>query len=422
MIPTSTETSIIADQRANGRITLAVRGPVGSYIEAKGIRNTVESAMSESIEEGPVERYLDRGVAAISIWADLQPDEQMPIKIQGEQAYLMASGDAVWSLHSTGDLRYTFYYQMLNQVENQNWAEEVRVDRRFTWNQPPGWSPILAISNILVVNDLNGAATLFLHVIALVALSTLRLATLIAPRAPNIAWNIPALLMMSHALLMLEPASHNFPDSLFAASLVGVWIALVEKNPIRFAIFGVLAQALRWPGAILSSIFVLLYRWKDPIPLQRYLGNLWLGIALGGLITLAAVFTGDAEDLLFILYFETFPEHWHDNYNILELLQRIPHFFGKWMLYTGGTLLLSLPFLLNRYNKLLAPILLSILGYGLLLATIDHDPSHYFLPLVALTGPCFIAASTCVPNPKHREIIIWIGMMGIGLHLWLGIV
>ena len=36
--------------------------------------------------------------------------------------------------------------------------------------------------------------------------------------------------------------------------------------------------------------------------------------------------SGDAEDLLFILYFETFPEHWHGNYNPLDLLGRLPSF------------------------------------------------------------------------------------------------
>ena len=49
-----------------------------------------------------------------------------------------------------------------------------------------------------------------------------------------------------------------------------------------------------------------------------------------------AVLSGDAEDILFILYFETFPEHWHGNYNPVALISRMPEFYGKWGMYTGG--------------------------------------------------------------------------------------
>ena len=99
----------------NGRITLAVRGPIGSHISAKGTRAEVQKAVEERPDEGLVDRYLDRGVAAISIWADLQPGEQLPLSVKGDRVYLMASSDAVWSLHGTGELRYT---QLLSTAQS----------------------------------------------------------------------------------------------------------------------------------------------------------------------------------------------------------------------------------------------------------------------------------------------------------------
>lgn len=426
MTPTTSAPTLIADQRVNGRITLAVRGPIGSYISAKGTHAEVEAAVTEQEDEGAVDRYLDKGVAAISIWADMQPGEQLQLSVKGDQVYLMASSDAVWALHGTGELRYIHYYQLLNQVENQQWANEMLTTRRFTWNQPPGWSPILTTSNILVAPDLHGASCLFLHVLLLVGLSSLHLTSTIAPRATQMAYSIPALLMVVHALLMFEPGSQNFPDSLFAAAILGVWTSIFQGASRRFGLLGFLSQALRWPGAILSTLFFLsqysLNTERDTENIKGSMMILWSSIGIGILIAGLAMLTGDAEDLLFVLYFETFPEHWHGNFNPFELLKRIPQFFKMWTFYTGGMLVLSLPFLFNVYNKTITPLLLSILGYGLLLGTIDHHPSHYFLPLVACTGPTFVACSTCIPQPNHQKLYLGLGIVGVLIYLWFGIV
>ena len=125
-------------------------------------------------------------------------------------------------------------------------------------------------------------------------------------------------------------------------------------------------------------------------------------MAIAGL----AMMTGDAEDLLFILYFETFPEHWHGNYNPVDLISRLPNFYAHWTMYTGGGLLLAAPFLLGHANRLrnnLRVILGTALLYSLILGTIDHNPSHYFLPLVALTGPAVICAIGSLPN-RHIQM------------------
>lgn len=422
MLPSNSFPSLISDHRTNGRITLAVRGPLGSYIEAKGKRNTVAQYMAESEEEGGVRRYLTKGVAAISIWADLQPGDVLPIKIQGDEVYLLASSDAVWALHEEETIKYTFYYQILNQVENQVWAEEILKDRRFTWNQPPGWSPILAFANIFIAADLYGAACLFLYVLFLVALSSVRLISLIAPRAHFLGWMVPSLLMLSHANLMFVPASHNFPDSLYTVGILGMLIGIFSQEPLRFGILGIATQALRWPGTLLSSGFILLYFWREKISPLPYLRYLWIGTGLGVLIAVGAIFLGDPEDVLFILYFETFPEHWHGNYNFLDLLSRYPNFYQKWIMYTGGMLLLSLPFLWNQQNKAVFTLLGGAFAYSLILASIDHDPSHYFLPLVAITGPAFVASSTCIPNLTQQRLYLSLGIIGVVVYLWIGIV
>ena len=41
-----------------------------------------------------------------------------------------------------------------------------------------------------------------------------------------------------------------------------------------------------------------------------------------------AMLTGDAEDLLFILYFETFPEQLARQFNPLDLLSRVPEYLS----------------------------------------------------------------------------------------------
>ena len=99
-----------------------------------------------------------------------------------------------------------------------------------------------------------------------------------------------------------------------------------------------------------------------------------LGLLIGiGLIVALGAYAlklGDAEDLLFILYFETFPEHWHDNYNPFDLLSRTPSFYGKWLLYTGGSLALAVPFIWGRKHAVrdyLQALLIGIFSYSLLL-------------------------------------------------------
>jgi hypothetical protein len=232
---------------------------------------------------------------------------------------------------------------------------------------------------------------------------------------------------------MLEPASFNFPDSLYTAAILGMLIQIIQRRYIAFAVMVLLTQALRWPGSFLALVFLCLhfFYYRDQQiffkkSIQWLLGTIGFALLIGGL----AYLSGDAEDILFILYFETFPEHWHDNYNPLELLSRMPEFYGTWAMYTGGGLILLLPFLFGVKEEITKTsefkntkiLFLGILLYSLILSTIDHHPSHYFLPLLAITAPCLVSTSTQLPTKSSQNIYLGIAIFGIGVFLWNGVV
>jgi len=414
---------LVAPRGAQGRVLLAVRGPLGSQIQALDEINTVEADMTEEREEGPVRRYLEAGVAVVAVDLDLDPGETLELTVSGERLYVMPGTEAVWSMHADGALRFVHYYQLLNQVENQDWANEVLVDRRFTWNQPPGWSPLLAVATILVMPDLPGANVLFLWVLLLVGLSSVRLASLLAPGAPVVAWAVPGGMAASHGLLMFEPMSANFPDSLYAAAVLYVGISLASGRTWGFALAGMLTGMLRWPGIVLATLFAGLWRVMTGEPVLGRLLRLWgltlLGAAAAGL----ALVAGDAEDLLFILYFETFPEHWHGDYAANSLLPRIPEFYLTWLRYTGGGLALAAMMAIGpvtRARRQLWFVLGGALLYSLVLCTIDHHPTHYFLPLVALTGTAVVIASSLPRHPVLRVGLSTICLVGLWMFLRTG--
>ncbi len=379
--------------------------------------------MVEAPEEGPVRRYLERGTAGLVLEVDLAPGEELPVDMGGEALYLLPGSEAVWALHAEGELRYTHYYQLLNQVENQVWAQELLESRWFTWNQPPGWSPILASTVLLVGDDLPAANLLFLWVLLLIGASSLRLCSLVAPGAPLMAAAVPPALVAAHGLLMLEPASANFPDSLYAASALGVALSLARRSPTGFGLAGAAAQALRWPGTVLSLMLLsgaALFEGLRPGP---YLPRLLALVGLGGLIAGLAVASGHADDLAFVLYFETFPEHWHGDYAPASLLPRIPAFYGRWMAYTGGGIGIAALCLgvgaAGPARDRGRALLLAALAYSALLCTVDHFPTHYFLPLLALTGPAVVAGSASVKAP-WADLAIAAVLVGVGLLLYGG--
>jgi hypothetical protein len=420
---TPTTAHIRSETGAQGRVVLAVRGPVGSWIAAAGRRKVVSSKMVEKPEDGPVLRYLDRGVAAVHIPVDLEPGESFPIGIKGDMVYVMPSSEAVWALHGSGDLRYVHNYQLLNQAENQVWAAELLTTRRATMHQPPGWSPLLAAATVFTVPDMQAASVLFLCVLLLLGATAVRLGSILAPSAPATAWLLPAGMVGSHGLLMFEPASFNFPDSLYAAALLAVAAAIASGRAGWIAALGIAAGLLRWPGVIVSSMLLLAWWAARGDRPWAHLGRVWGLVLVGAAIAYAGVISGDLEDLLFVLYFETFPEHWHGNSNPAELLARVPDFYRLWLIYTGGGLVLAAIGLIGPRSQARDGLRFLALGFGcysLMLCTIDHHVTHYFLPLVGATGVAVWVASATVSNRWLRTGLPLLCLAGLAHFLWTG--
>ncbi len=423
LVPGEPPHTLTAPDGAQGRAVFATRGPVGATIRVGEQQATVARSMTEEPAEGPVRRYLDRGTVGVVVDLDLAPGESLEIETDGETVYALGSSEAVWALHATGELRYVHYYQLLNIVENQVWADEVRESRRFTWNQPPGWSPLLSAAGLVSMRDLPASNLLFLQVLVLLGCTAVRAASLLAPAAPLVAFAVPAGMIASHGLLMLEPMSANFPDNLYAASVLAVVTTLLMGRRRAFGALGTAAQALRWPGGVMSLLLAGAWWRGTGARAGRPVALLLIGLIAGMAVAAVAMVTGDAEDLLFILYFETFPEHWHGEFSPSELLPRVPGFYGLWLAYTGGGLALAAlgafahPSPTRRRLRALGG---ATFAYSLLLATIDHHPTHYFLPLVALTGPLVVASSAAVRQRWLRLAIPLLCLLGLALFLHRG--
>lgn len=403
--------TLVATGPAHGRLVLAVRGPLGSHVAVQDpqgtvVEATVQASVQEAGEDAPVRRYLDRGTAGLAVQVDLAPGQSLPVEVQGDSLYVFPGTEAVWAAHAVGELRYTHYWQILNQVENLDWAAEVLDWRWFTLHQPPGWSPLLATTLLFGGHDLPSGNILFLWVIGLVGLTGVRLASLLGRGAPLPAWLVPAGLVAVHAMLMFEPASTNFPDSLYAAAVLAVAAAVAGGRPGWFAALGIAAGLLRWPGVVLSSILVLAWWLSGHERPWRNLATLWGLVLAGGAGAAALYLLGGLPDLPFILYFETFPEHWHGQYALPALVARLPEFYWIWLRYTGGALSLALLGCLgpgSPARRGARALVGAALAYSLLLSSIDHHPSHYFLPLVALSGPALVAASAASRN----RVLAW---------------
>lgn len=398
-----------------GRVMFALRGPVGATLQVvqEGHESEVVRILADVIEveeEGAVPRYLARGVVGLAFDAQVGP---ATVKVEGARGpttlYVLPSTDAVWSLHADGALRFVHYYQLLNIVENLRWAHELLRDRWITVNQPPLWSYPLAVSLALVDPDLPGANALFVWVLLLLGLACVRLVELVAPDAPPPALAMPAVAAATVGLLMLEPGSTTFPDPLYAAALVAGLCALREPEVWRFVLVGLCAGLLRYPGVVALSIAALTHGLTLGVWPKRQLPALWGAVlALAAALAGVAAFTGELQEWLNILWFETGPEHYHGDTALASLLPRVPEFYATWLRYSGGALLAALP-LAGRSTRFVA---LSALAYSLLLCTIDHFPTHYFLPLVALSAVAVASNAAALRNRALRWLLPTLALLG----------
>jgi len=420
-------TEFIAD--TDGQLIVALRGAVGLELRLYQKGSTlgvalVEQAPTEDPAEGPVRRYLDRGVGAAAIQVSPGPVAMglyAPHGGAGERAqvYLLPGQDAVWSLNELGELRFVHYYQSLNIVENQVWAADTLTHLRATINQPPLWSYLLAVPTGLLDADMKGAAWIFLWVLVLTGVSGVRLLQLAGPRATWAAWLSPALATAVHGRLMIEPGSINFPDSLYAAALVGGMAALLARGGWRGGSMALAASLLRYPGAFVLLGAALLRAFTE----RRLKGLLrpalvTLGAAAGLVLlaTAALALTGGLEEALEILWFETLPEHWHGEHDPGVLLRRAPRFYWMWVVYAGGAPLLAI--VCARGRSLL--ILATAASYSLLLCTIDHFPTHYFLPLVHLSAIALAAGAGSFNQRLPGRVVLWLGLAGLCASALLG--
>jgi len=409
-----------------GRLLAVARGPARLELSLEqdgGLldRGVVQLDPVEVPEEGPVPRYLSHGAVAVA--AHVRAGALQLNLSQDALVYLLPGSEAVWSLHHAKELRFVHYYQLLNMVENQRWAAGMLRDQRATLNQPPLWAYVLALPTALVDPDMAGAGALFLWVLLLTGASGVRLLQVMAPQARWPAWFLPALATVVHGRLMADPGSFNFPDSLYAAAVVGGMAALLAGGGLRHGAMAVAASLLRYPGAVLLLGAALLQRLLEAGP-RRFAGSLWrplgLAAALAAAVALAATViaaaTGALGQWMEILWFETFPEHWHGEYSPALLLPRAPRFYATWLSYAGLTPLLAV--VVARGRPLL--VLLTAFCYSLLLCTIDHHPTHYFLPLVHLAAIALAAGAGNLKSDWGGRILLGLGLVGLAWSAFLG--
>ena len=400
----------VLDIQGSGTIALALRGQVGDSITVGDWTWTIEADPTVQADEGPVPRYLERGV--VGLITTVEPGElQLVIRAAGPvDVYVFPSVDAPWEVDAAGDLKLVHYYQLLNIVENQRWAGEILDGERWlTINQPPLWSWVLAGASAGLDRDLPTANLLFLFVLFFLACSGLRLLELVAPSAPMAAWLLPGAFAVVHGRLMLEPGSTNFPDSLYAAALVGGLVALQQRGLWRFALIGLAAGALRYPGVIALSLAAVLSQVFTKESVLRHLAALWAAAVVVALALAAvALVSGNMAHWLDILWFETVPEHYSNNPEALELWKRPRRFFWIWLQYSGGALLLALPGMTRGARAVGATALV----YSLLLCTIDHSPTHYFLPLVALSAVAVGANAAGLQGRWLRGLVPALALLG----------
>ena len=415
--------------QGEGVVWIAATGDIGmeltvtAYLDGVAqstASDTVEADVTEEEQEGAVPRYLERGVVGLPIRA---PVDVVSIDVQGagedSTVFVMPGTDGIWGADHLGELHFVHYYQILNIVENQRWAAELYDERQLTINQPPLWSYVLAVPTLLLDSDLPGANALLLFVVLVVGLTALSVIETLAPNAPLAAWLIPGTYAAVHFKLMFDPGSTNFPDSLYAAALlggVGSLFRASKSDNMRWWVvaFAIAAGALRYPGVIIITLAGVLMWLLARRTAWRALRLLWVSVGvIAAIVFGVAWLMGQLDHLVFTLWFETGPEHYHGDYGLLSMLQRAPEFFYKWISYLGfgnfwvfGIIFsLGTTIWLLLANKTSRWISATALCYGVLLSTIDHSPTHYFLPLIGLSGLSIASASSTLRGSITRLVV-----------------
>jgi hypothetical protein len=411
-----------------GPVLLAFEAPVGATLtldaDTPAARTVgVEAAPVEDPDEGPVPRYLDRGTVLHRLDGDLAAGESRSLRLSAPERSalrIIPSSDALWELHARGVLRVVHYYQLLNMEEQVRWARELWAGRRVTDVQPPLGAWLAAGPLATTGGDLPTQAGAFLVVLGATGLAMVAVLAAWSPGAPVVAWLLPALATVQIGRLMLEPGSHGMPDTLALAASLAALAALPDPGP-RWGIAGMLAQLARYHAGLLVLLPALLTGRAG-----RAAG--WLGAVAMLLAAVAALgaASGSLAGWIETVRWEIGPEHWHGDTDAAVLLARVPGFATQALRYGGflplAALLLAAGEALRRGRAPSAPgqgapgtrvLLGSLAGWCALVATIDHQPSHYQLPVVALGTLAFSAA--CAPlRGAARTLVPLAGVAGLG--------
>ncbi len=350
-------------------VLLALQAPVGSVVRVGDREIEVRASPVEEPGEGPVRRYLPGKLGVVAAWIEA------PTEVEAPLVFAIPSQDALWTLDGSGELRVAHYYQLLNMVEQVDWA----ADRWVTDVQPPFWTPIYGAVLAITGGDLPTANVLHAAVLLGAVLAGLLFLRNFAGEAPLPAWCLPGAAAVVAGKLVVTAGSAGMPDTLYAVALLAA-VAAVGDEPFRagrFEALGLAAQLLRYPATGVTVVAALLAgRWRAALRLATLVLAAAAAFGLGGLAT------GAVDGWLRTVAWESGPEHWHGETDPAVLLGRVPGFYWAWLLYSGGGLCLAA----IAWPRGTRVALGTALVYSLLLCTIDHRPTHYFLPLVLLSA------------------------------------
>lgn len=409
--PAGNAFSMVAEGSGTTTVALLLQGEIGAGITVRHFRNelgraVVETHPTELVEEGPVLRYQDAGIAAVIAPVEVSEGDRLDVQVDASAGFTVydmtgSSVEAAWAAQAFG-LHDVHYYQILNIAENVVWARELLTTRYLTLHQPPLWSYFHAGAGLLNGPDLPATYFVFLLILLGLAVVGMRLVTSLEPEAPFPALLLPLAGALCHGEHVIRHSEPNFPDNLFALGISLAMLGLARKETGFFGGAGLAASILRYPGFLVTSAAVVVdgLLQRDRGHIKRHLTAIWIPLgAFCVVVLLAGLVSGQLRNWLWILHFETFPEHFHGDYSLSVLLPRVPLFFKDLLIYAGLLPLFALP-VLGRGARLLFIV---GLGYTGVLCAIDHFPIHYFLPLIAL----FAAAAGCNAAALGKRFGAW---------------
>ena len=424
--PLGDDLDLVASGTGRVTVVLLLRAEVGaSMILRQGgeiVRQVVvKTHPREKPDEGPVLRYLDAGTFALIEDVDVSAGERLNVEVVADAGFVLydvssSPPESVWTLEDAG-LHLVHYYQLLNIAENVEWARQLWTTRYVTLNQPPMWAYFHAGAGLLGGPDLPAVYFVYLLVLLAIAAVGIRLVGTLEPNAPLPALLLPVVGVLHHGHHVVLHCEANFPDNMFALSITAACLAMARADVSMFGGIGLASTVLRYPGSAVVTASAVLYALlhRKLRALVRPLMVLWAPIiAFCALMLLAGAISGQLGDWFFILYFETFPEHWHGEYATGALAPRAPAFYRELLTYTGFLPLFALP-LLGRGCRWL---FLTALGYSMLLCTIDHFTIHYHLPLMALLAAA-AGCNTAAVSRRFGTAAGWIAS-GVALVVSLG--